>query len=574
MTDKFPSPYESHHGGVSLAEFRELGVDPKKVVDLSSNILAVTHPTEVRQAIASAAIEPYPDRDCERITAAISKHQSINPNRILVGNGCSALIHAIAAAELQPGNDALVVGPTFSEYERACRIAGANVHSVNAFAASDYEPPLDKISDAVAQTSFRIVWICNPNNPTGAAIDSSVLKRWVQRYPETLFVVDESYLPFADLDSIQHEEADNLIVLRSMTKEFAIAGVRLGYLVATPARVANLAQRRIPWSVNSVAQAAGVAVLKCSDHYQTEIASMQQEKSRLLHALREMDFQPLAGNANFFLLPVEAPQQFRARLLDGGVLVRDCLSFGINNCVRIAVRSSDENNRLLQAISGHSPRPTETKPPQEPVWDAAFREQLFELFCMRRDVRRFKKTPIEADALRRWIHAACLAPSVGFSQPWRFVSVSDESARRQIITEFEEQNEQAANAYDDQAATEYRKLKLSGLRESPEHLAVFVQPNPKEGRGLGRQTMPESVAYSVVAAIQNFWLAARSEGVGVGWVSVLRPKAISEILNTPPDWKLIAFLCVGYPEYAAQNEPELLRQGWQERLNRSDQWRP
>jgi 5,6-dimethylbenzimidazole synthase len=115
-------------------------------------------------------------------------------------------------------------------------------------------------------------------------------------------------------------------------------------------------------------------------------------------------------------------------------------------------------------------------------------------------------------------------------------------------------------------------LKLAGLKEAPEHLAVFVEPSPEQGRGLGRATMPESVAYSVVAAIQNLWLAARAEGVGVGWVSILRPEQIATLLDVPQGWQLVAYLCIGWPQVEDDEVPELEQVGWERRVDSKNVW--
>jgi 5,6-dimethylbenzimidazole synthase len=200
-------------------------------------------------------------------------------------------------------------------------------------------------------------------------------------------------------------------------------------------------------------------------------------------------------------------------------------------------------------------------------FDEVFRSSLMHLFQARRDVRHFKSTPVSIERLKRLVDAARLAPSVGLSEPWRWVLVESESCRNQIVAEFEHSNTIAANAYADKAIqTEYARLKLAGLKEAPIHMAVFVESEPIQGRGLGRQTMPESLEYSVVAAIQNFWLAARSEGIGVGWVSILRPDKINNILSCNSSWRLVAYLCVGYPA-EEHMEPELQRLGWENRAS-------
>ncbi|MEP2102025.1 MAG: 5,6-dimethylbenzimidazole synthase [Parasphingorhabdus sp.] len=206
---------------------------------------------------------------------------------------------------------------------------------------------------------------------------------------------------------------------------------------------------------------------------------------------------------------------------------------------------------------------------EAPIFDEDFREQLDTLLTWRRDVRRFDRRPIDLAILDDLLDRACLAPSVGNAQPWRFVSVQSEPVRLAITEHVDAENRKAADAYDDQQLqSEYQKLKLHGLREAPVHLAVFCDDEAAEGRGLGRQTMPETMAYSVVMAIHNLWLVARARNIGLGWVSILEPDAMSAILDVPDHWRFIAYLCLGYPAQKS-DEPELVKLGWQDRINSS-----
>ncbi len=154
-----------------------------------------------------------------------------------------------------------------------------------------------------------------------------------------------------------------------------------------------------------------------------------------------------------------------------------------------------------------------------PVFDARFREQFAMLLRWRRDVRHFRTEPVDADLLQACIDAACLAPSVGYSQPWRFVDVRSEPARAATRENFERCNADALAHYQGEQAHRYAALKLAGLREAPSQFAVFTDTDTATGHGLGRRTMPATLDYSTVMAIQNFWLAARAAGLGVGWVS-------------------------------------------------------
>lgn len=197
-------------------------------------------------------------------------------------------------------------------------------------------------------------------------------------------------------------------------------------------------------------------------------------------------------------------------------------------------------------------------------FDAAFRQRLRELVIWRRDVRRFLRDPLPGGAIEELIALACLAPSVGLSEPWRFVIVEDEARRASIRRNFELCNAQALAAQSRQRAARYARLKLAGLEEAPGHIAVFADRATPQGHRLGRRTMPEMIEYSAVTAVHTIWLAARAQGIGMGWVSILDPQAVAAILDVPAEWKFIGYFCLGYPQ-AADTIPELERSKWERR---------
>jgi 5,6-dimethylbenzimidazole synthase len=203
-----------------------------------------------------------------------------------------------------------------------------------------------------------------------------------------------------------------------------------------------------------------------------------------------------------------------------------------------------------------------------PQFDDAFRARLHDLFRWRRDVRHFRADPVPGDAIEALVRETALSPSVGFSQPWRFVRVDTPQRRDAIIASFERANADALSGYSGEDAMKYASLKLAGLRDAPVHLAVFCDESTTTGKGLGRATMPEMLAYSAANAVYTFWLAARAQGIGVGWVSILDPEAVTQALAVPKEWKLIAYLCVGYP-IEESGQPELERAGWESRDDRA-----
>lgn len=199
----------------------------------------------------------------------------------------------------------------------------------------------------------------------------------------------------------------------------------------------------------------------------------------------------------------------------------------------------------------------------------AHRAALHDILQWRRDVRHFTADPLPDDVMEILKGAMDLAPSVGNARPWRVIDVASAKTRDQIIANFTAANEQAAAIYTDTTQARYNNLKLEGLRTAPLQLAIFTDLDVPEGKGLGRQSMPEMLQYSTVTAIHTLWLVARAHNIGVGWVSILAPDAICKTLGTPPGWTLTGYLCIGYPAQT-DDTPLLHRNDWQK--NTTTRW--
>jgi histidinol-phosphate aminotransferase len=352
---------EEIHGGIDFQELNRLGIDPKSILDFSSNILTCPPSPRVKEAIAGAEWNRYPDRECTYLRMALATHHQVDPELLLVGNGCSELIHLVAAELIQPGDRVVVLEPTFSEYRRAAHRAGATVHNC-ALPILESDDSRSNLGNTAVEEQERVLrvldrykphlfWFCNPNNPTGSYTDVGILRKWIDANPGTLFVIDESYLDFvAGGESLIGLACQNLIVLRSMTKLYGLAGLRLGYLYTNPASLKRLKRRRIPWSVNAFALEAGTAAIQDHLYYLQQRTQRLRDLSQLVLGLKERGIQTIPTDTNYFLTRIGNPDETYRFLLRNQILVRKCNSFGLSHFLRIAARHASQNERFLEAI--------------------------------------------------------------------------------------------------------------------------------------------------------------------------------------------------------------------------------
>ncbi len=265
------------------------------------------------------------------------------------------------------------------------------------------------------------------------------------------------------------------------------------------------------------------------------------------------------GKPSFFFGDIEPTTENATQALDLVRLYRDTADGILLRGMRPAA--------FRRGILARLP-PVVLSPPDiaaPPSFGAVFRVRFTELLRWRRDVRHFRPDPLPPGLLDGLLDLADLAPSVGLSQPWRFVSVDDPVRRAAVRQSFETANEDALRDLSGDRAARYAKLKLAGLDEAPCHLAVFSESAPDQGHGLGRRTMPETTIYSTVMAVHTLWLAARAAGLGLGWVSILDPADVTAVLDVPPAWTFIGYFCLGYPQVDSEI-PELERLGWERRV--------
>ncbi len=343
------TPYATH-GAPAEDALRAWGLHPAQVLDFSANLNPYGPPPVVQRAARGARLHRYPAPQAEPLRRALARVHGVHPAQVVVGNGSAELIAAVAWAYLRADDTVVVLTPAFGEYARVSRLAGARVVAVRASVAEGFRHDPHRVAAVLQRTRPRLVWLTHPNNPTGQPVDLPGLAAWAEAHPATLFVVDEAYGPVSPgVPSAWHLGRPNVLVLHSWTKDYALAGLRLGYALAASDVAEALRRVLPPWNVSRPALAAGLAVLTpaARRYRDATVRAWLRHKAALVAAWRVWGEHPVPGVTPFFLLPVGQATACWQRLLRYGVVVRDATSFGLPGFVRISPRRPRANARLL-----------------------------------------------------------------------------------------------------------------------------------------------------------------------------------------------------------------------------------
>ncbi|MCL5264451.1 MAG: histidinol-phosphate transaminase [Chloroflexi bacterium] len=346
-----------YHGSLSHQEREALALDgdvrSNSIVDFSVNTNPLGPSPLVKSIPAEVDVHRYPDTEAILLRQALGERLGVGIDNIVVGNGSVELIWHICLAYLSHEDRALVLGPTFGEYEAASRIMGAEVVEYRSSESDGFKPQLENVLRAIDERQPKLVFVCNPNNPTGYYFGREETLRLIAGAERSLVVVDEAYAGFADgrWPSEDLIRQPNVVLLRSMTKDYALAGLRIGYALADAAVVDVIEKVRPPWSTNALAQRAGIVSLQDEEHLARSRVEVGRAKEYLASALADLGLRPLPSRANFFLLKIGDGTAFRSKLLRKGFCVRDCGSFGLPDYVRIGVRTEAECRQLVAAIA-------------------------------------------------------------------------------------------------------------------------------------------------------------------------------------------------------------------------------
>jgi histidinol-phosphate aminotransferase len=340
------------HGGSDYAELDNLGISPSEIIDFSSNLNPFIPLIEMKDITGRIAVNSYPDSESVVLRRAIAEKAGLSVDNIIAGNGSTELIRLVVTAYLGTDNNALIIEPTYGEYRIACEIAGASIIGQRLAESNRFEMDIDATVRLIIDNRPRAIFLCNPNNPTGYYLDRERFMRILKAAPDSLIILDEAYISFIEQawSSFELVNNSNLLVVRSMTKDYSLAGLRLGYAVANREIIAVMNHVRPPWNVNAIAQAAGIIALQKKDALQGSLEKIQAGKRYLIEEIEKLGFRCLPSATNFFLVRVGNAAEFRAKLLKKSILVRDCTSFGLPEYIRIAVNTMENNRRLVSIM--------------------------------------------------------------------------------------------------------------------------------------------------------------------------------------------------------------------------------
>ena len=352
------------HGGNLRELAGKIGLSESDICDFSANINPLGPPDWLRSVISRAvdSVVNYPDPNCKKLVETIADHYNIVKEEILVANGSAEIIGAIPRA--LGLKRAIIPVPAYSDYCTACELAGMSVEKLDMAASEDLTLDFDALGDRIK--SQELVFITNPNNPTGLSLEAKKLREFVKKHDDTVFVIDEAFVDFlVDGQSLISGRPANVIVLRSMTKFYAIAGIRLGFAVGSEELIGQVRKQITPWSANVFAQEVGIRAIEDKQYAAESIEIVNRNRQWLYQELSKINgLYVYPGKANF-LLAKTSNANINASVLASRLLEKDAIAIRVcdnfdgldKNYFRVAVKTQDENQRLVEAISREFGRP-------------------------------------------------------------------------------------------------------------------------------------------------------------------------------------------------------------------------
>lgn len=354
------------HGGEILEAVRNYDIHLKNVLDFSSNINPLGPPSQILKAVKSSfcQIPFYPDSNSVTVRESIAQYigNNVNLHNVIVGNGSTELIHLFAEVFIKKGDRCIIPIPTFGEYEASVKKMGGKLKYIKM--GRNLAVSLSKLLRAV-KPAVKIIFLCNPNNPTGTLITKENMLKILRETckKDILFFLDEGDMEFVEEKKFFTvanlvENYPNLFVLKSFTKIFGLAGIRIGYGVACRDMIRLLLKAKTPWNVNCIAQAVAKTALNAKEYLKKTKEVVKEEKPFLQKRLEKIrGFKVFPTETNFILVNIRnsgfTAGKLKEELLKRGILIRDCSSFkGLNeHYIRLSVRKRRENKKLVEVLS-------------------------------------------------------------------------------------------------------------------------------------------------------------------------------------------------------------------------------
>lgn len=340
------------HGGLDAAELAALGLDPAAVLDLSVNVNPWGPHPAVVAAIQRASLSRYPQPLAAGARAVLARKAKADEAQVIVGHGSTELLWSAVSLLSGDPRPLLIAGPTFSEPVLAARAYGVPWRELQSSAEANFVLDLSKLARAIEEHDAQAVYLCQPNNPDGGCVPAAHLRELCEAYRTRLFIIDQAFLSL----STRHADAaldfpDNVLLVRSLTKEHALPGLRVGYALGSAELVERLNARRPSWMVSGLAEAAIIEAC-AHDEYVAQVRSFLLEaRGTLSAACADLGIPVLPSTTSYFLMRVGHADSFRARLLSRHrIAVRSCSSFGLHDYVRIAACGPEQRAQLLAAL--------------------------------------------------------------------------------------------------------------------------------------------------------------------------------------------------------------------------------
>ncbi len=351
------------HGGLDYSELKKKGLDPEEIIDFSVSINPYPIHESILNAVRECSLIRYPDSSAFELREKIANMEKCSPEEILAVNGTSQGIHLIGEAFLSESTTSLIASPAYSQYKNISLLKKSRVLEINCSPKTNFHHSIEEITHSIRENKPKILWLCNPNNPTGSYIPKDEMKLIEKAAIEadTIVVVDEAYVAFTN-DSLRFRDiSPNILRLNSMTKDYGIPGLRLGYIHGDRELLNTISDYQPEWSISAPAQKAGIACLNEYKYYSGTWRSVREECERFRGELEKLSLKTIETESNFFMVRLgnrnssHSHEQGYASLLQAELdskmmQIRDCSSFGYPDYIRIGVHSRENNNRLIQAI--------------------------------------------------------------------------------------------------------------------------------------------------------------------------------------------------------------------------------